>query len=83
MSKPKKCCLCGKDFKCDDPIGRNNPIGAAWRNKDGDIVIPKFLLSDCCCNECNKKYVIPGRLYMFNPTMCDQLAIRKDEENDN
>lgn len=55
-----KCCICGKEmpnFMCS-----NNPDGAAWK-KDGEIITPVFGLEDRCCDECNKKFVIPGRLY--------------------
>lgn len=51
-----KCCICKKEFHG----WKNNPYGALnekhepinWKPDAG------------CCDECNKRYVIPGRLYM-------------------
>lgn len=55
-----KCCICGKDF---NGYG-NNPEGAAWRDPNTAAVIqPTFKEDDVCCNNCNEKFVIPGRMY--------------------
>lgn len=63
MSRPNEkaytCCICGKF--CTD-YG-NNPWGAAWRTPEGFIETVEFKEDERCCNECNEKYVIPGRLY--------------------
>jgi len=53
-----KCCICGKEIK---GYG-NNPDGAAWLNPDGSVERPKFSEGERCCDECNWKFVIPGRL---------------------
>lgn len=53
------CCICGKEFEG----WGNNPDGAAWKNEDGEIELPEFSEDACCCDECNGRYVIPGRIY--------------------
>ena len=55
----KICCICGKEIK---DYG-NNPGGAVWKTEDGKIVMPEFDAEERCCDECNERYVIPGRLY--------------------
>lgn len=51
----KKCCICGKKI-----IGwGNNPWGAL--NKKKEVI--KWKDEDCCCDECDNLYVIPGRIY--------------------
>lgn len=55
----KQCCICGKTFK---GYG-NNPDGARWKNENGEVVKPQFSLEDRCCDECDNKYVIPGRMF--------------------
>ena len=56
-----KCCICGKEI----PEGEwgNNPEGAAWKTPTGEIEMPEFGVEDRCCDECDRTYVIPGRLY--------------------
>lgn len=56
-----RCCICGKEIK---GYG-NNPKGAMWKDKHGDIVEAKFDADCRCCDECNQKYVIAGRLYLL------------------
>ena len=56
------CCMCGGLFS---GYG-NNPDGAAWKTEDGKIELPEFKDSERCCDECNMKFVIPGRLYRMN-----------------
>lgn len=54
-----KCCICGNKY-----FGwGNNPDGAAWKKEDGTVETPEFSRSDRCCEDCNSRYVIPGRLY--------------------
>ena len=58
----KVCCICG----CNIPnvYGENNPRGAMWRDPDtNEIVEFQPEPEDVCCNECNTRYVIPGRMY--------------------
>lgn len=72
MEKEKLlCCICGKEIKkegCPSYFG-NNPDGAMWKDKDGKLVEGKFQLEDRCCDECDNKYVIPGRIYKL---MCNK-----------
>lgn len=61
----KVCCICGRSIK--NILNENNPEGAMWRDFDtGDIVEFKPHRGDVCCNECNTKYVLPGRLYKLH-----------------
>lgn len=57
-----KCCICGIEL---DGHG-NNPDGAAWKNEQGEVVTPEFDITDRCCDGCNIRYVLPGRLYRMN-----------------
>lgn len=59
--KSKICCICGKEI----PEGNwgNNPDGAMWLAEDGSIQKPIFNYDEVCCDECNKRYVVPGRIY--------------------
>lgn len=60
MEKEYLCCICGK-HECG--YG-NNPEGAAWITEvGGEPVFPEFDIEDRCCDDCNWKYVIPGRMY--------------------
>lgn len=54
-----KCCICGREL----PKGYfgNNPDGAVDTNKQ----IIKWDVEDKCCDECNKQFVLPGRMYKF------------------
>lgn len=54
-----KCCICGHKIK---GYG-NNPDGAMWPDEDGTLIEGKFNESDRCCDECNNKFVLLGRLY--------------------
>ena len=54
-----KCCICGKKIKG----WGNNPDCAAWKTHDGKIEMPGFKEDDRCCNDCNRRFVIPGRIY--------------------
>ena len=56
-----KCCICGKQSKG----WGNNPDGAMWIDDNGKYVTPKFKDNDRCCNDCDNRYVIPGRLYRY------------------
>lgn len=56
------CCICGKTFT---GYG-NNPEGAVWKNEKGEIIKPTFGSNDRCCDDCNSKYVIPGRIYLMS-----------------
>lgn len=57
----KTCCICNKKFEG----WGNNPEGAGWKDENGELVFLEFEEEDCCCDECNIKYVLPGRLYIL------------------
>jgi len=57
-----KCCICG----CEVEGFGNNPNGACWLNERGDVVEAEFDADCRCCDECNTRYVIPGRIYKLN-----------------
>lgn len=60
-----KCCICKKEFHGF----KNNPWGAAWKNEKGEVeFLEDFSPTDFCCDECNRNYVIPGRLYRMKLT---------------
>jgi hypothetical protein len=54
-----KCCICG----CEIENYGNNPDGAVWKNEQGEIIEPEFDVNDRCCDLCDQRYVIPGRIY--------------------
>lgn len=54
-----ECCICHRFFT---GFG-NNPDGAMWKTESGEIVDPEFKADDRCCNDCDGRYVIPGRMY--------------------
>lgn len=60
----KRCCICG--CLINNSYGENNPDGAVWKDEQGNIIEPEFEAEDVCCNDCNSRYVIPGRLYRLN-----------------
>ena len=55
----KECCICGVPIEG----WGHNPTGAACKLPDGSVKLLEFPSYARCCNECNEKYVIPGRLY--------------------
>lgn len=56
-----KCCICGKEI-----IGYgNNPWGAMWKTENGNIVEPVYNIDARCCDDCDRRYVIPGRMYKY------------------
>jgi hypothetical protein len=63
MEKENKfvCVLCGNIFT---GFG-NNPDGACWKDMNGNIVEGEFDPDARCCDECDNKYVIPGRIYLM------------------
>ena len=61
-AKEFTCCICGK--VCSG--WGNNPYGAMGTDKEGNLVELEFKPEEVCCDECNKRYVIPGRIYKMN-----------------
>ncbi len=57
-----KCAICGAEI---NGYG-NSPEGAVWKDEHGKIIEAKFNAEDRCCDECNSRYVIPGRLYRLS-----------------
>lgn len=58
----KVCCICGCNI--ENIMGENNPAGAMWRDPiTNEIVEFEPEVEDVCCNDCNSRYVIPGRIY--------------------
>ena len=58
-AKEFTCCICGQTCK---GYG-NNPFGAMCKDDEGNIIELSFTDKDECCDDCNRRYVIPGRLY--------------------
>ena len=54
-----RCCICG----CEIEGYGNNPQGAVWKDKRGEIVEAEFDDECRCCDVCDQMYVIPGRIY--------------------
>ena len=60
MRKRLTCCICGAPI---EGFG-NNPDGAMWREHGtNELVEFQGGPEDRCCDECNTRYVIPGRIY--------------------
>ena len=68
-----KCCICGKEH-----TGYGN-------NPDGAIDSSKKLISwnpdDRCCDECNTKYVLPGRMYRFYRVIKNESLVRRSTDD--
>lgn len=60
MSK-KICCICGAYIQ---GYG-NNPDGAVCKNMLDEIIELHFGNNDRCCDDCNIKFVVPGRIYKY------------------
>jgi len=71
MEETFECCICGN---LTHGYG-NNPDGAVWKNEDGAVVMPEFKAEDRCCDLCDSRYVIPGRLY--------RMALLKKQASEN
>jgi len=61
-AKEFTCCICKQRCK---GYG-NNPYGAMMRDDEGNVIELTFEPEDECCNECNSRYVIPGRIYKMS-----------------
>ena len=59
MKKRLTCCICG----CEIEGYGNNPDGAMCKDAEGNVVELSFNPEDRCCDMCNQRYVIPGRIY--------------------
>jgi hypothetical protein len=64
-----KCIICGKEI-----IGNgNNPNGAIDETKK----LIKWNDDDRCCDECNTKYVLPGRMYRFYRVIKNESLVKR------
>ena len=63
-----KCCICG----CEIEGWGNNPDGAMWKDENGSITEPTFNPDDRCCDMCDSRYVIPGRIYKLQRSRKEQ-----------
>jgi hypothetical protein len=72
METKKVCCICGKEFT---GFG-NNPKGAVDTNKK----VIQWSESDRCCDECNHKYVLPGRMFRFYRTIKTESLVKRETE---
>lgn len=68
----KTCCICHKEFTG----WGNNPFGAVDQNKK----VIQWSEEDCCCNECNSKYVLPGRIYRFYKVIKSECLVKRETE---
>jgi len=59
----KTCCICGCQFRG----WGNNPDGAMWLDPETkEPVVGEFNTEDRCCDDCNSRYVIPGRMFQLS-----------------
>ena len=66
-----KCCICGKDLP-EGTFG-NNPYGAL--NTEKKIIV--WDEDERCCDECNTKYVLPGRMYKFYHVIKNESLVNR------
>ncbi len=69
-----KCCICGREKRDDEVF--HDPTGAVDETKK----VIKWNESDHCCDECNTKYVLPGRLYKFYRVIKNESLVRREAE---
>ena len=74
--KKKYCCICGKEIT----NWGNNPYGVIRINEKGKIENVEFKDEDVCCDECNMRYVIPGRLRTLYSKIDEYTGENSDEE---
>ena len=67
-----KCCICGK---VETGFG-NNPFGAVDENKK----VIQWKEEDRCCDECNRQYVLPGRMYKFYKVIRPECLVKKQDK---
>ena len=67
-----KSCICGKE--CTGFV--NNPNGAVDETKH----LIKWNPEDRCCDECNHKYVLPGRMFKFYRTIKNESLVKRETE---
>lgn len=67
-----KCCICGKEIK---GFG-NSPMGAHNENKK----MIQWAAHDVCCDECNRNYVIPGRIFRYSRVIRPNQLVKQNKE---
>ncbi len=63
------CCICGKEH---EGFG-NNPTGAVDETKKRIT----WGEGDRCCDDCNRQYVLPGRMYQFYRVIKNESLVRR------
>ena len=66
------CCICGKEHT---GFG-NNPFGAVDETKH----VIQWSESDRCCDDCNRIYVLPGRMYKFYRVIKNESLVKRETE---
>lgn len=65
------CCICGKEH---EGFG-NNPAGAIDETKK----LITWGEEDRCCDDCNTKYVLPGRMYRFYRVIKNEALVKRGQ----
>lgn len=65
------CCICGQEH---EGYG-NNPNGAVDSTKKLLYWNPE----DRCCDDCNKTYVLPGRMYRFYHVIKNEALVKRGQ----
>ena len=63
------CCICNQDTRGDS----HNPNGALDETKKTITWDPE----DRCCDCCNTKYVLPGRMYKFYRVIKNESLVKR------
>ena len=66
-----KCAICQKEIIGDG----HNPNGAVDSTKKLITWEPE----DRCCDECNTKYVLPGRMYRFYRVIKNESLVQRGQ----
>lgn len=64
-----KCAICQKEIVGDG----HNPDGAVDENKK----LITWGEEDRCCDDCNTKYVLPGRMYRFYHVIKNEALVKR------
>lgn len=64
-----KCCICNKEIT---GMG-NNPAGCIDETKK----LIQWNDEDRCCDDCNKQYVLPGRMYRFYHVIKNESLVKR------
>ena len=41
------------------------PQGAMWKDGEGNVCAPQYNIGERCCDNCNVRYALPGRLQLL------------------